>query len=131
MLHRAVLGSIERFIAILLEHTAGRLPLWLAPVQARVLTLTERQEAYGREVADRLRQAGFRAEVDDRNEKLGYKVREAQLEKIPYMLVAGDREAAEGKIAPRSRSGGTMEPMSVDAFIERLRSEAVPGRRDE
>jgi threonyl-tRNA synthetase len=123
MLHRAVLGSIERFIAILLEHTAGNLPLWLAPVQVRVLTLTERQESYGRQVVERLRTAGFRAEVDDRNEKLGYKVREAQMEKVPYMLVVGDREAADNQVAPRSRSGGSMDPMSLEVFVERLVAE--------
>jgi threonyl-tRNA synthetase len=127
MLHRAVLGSIERFIAILLEHTAGNFPLWLAPVQVRVLTLTERQEVIGREVTDRLTAAGFRADLDDRNEKLGYKVRQAQLEKIPYMLVIGDKEAANGTVAPRSRSGETSEAVPVDAFIDRLRREAVPG----
>jgi len=129
MLHRAVLGSIERFIAILLEHTAGNFPLWLAPVQARVLTLTERQESAGREATDRLLAAGFRADLDDRNEKLGYKVRQAQLEKVPYMLVIGDKEAANGTVAPRSRSGETGEAVSLDAFIERLRREAVPGAR--
>ncbi len=128
MLHRAVLGSIERFIAILLEHTGGALPLWLAPVQVRVLTLTERQETYGRGIVDRLERAGLRAEIDDRNEKLGYKVREAQLAKIPYMLVVGDREEEEGKVAPRSRSGGTGESLSLDAFLEGLRDELNPGK---
>jgi len=128
MLHRAVLGSIERFIAILLEHTAGNLPLWLAPVQARVLTLTERQDAYGRQVTDRLVQAGLRAELDNRNEKLGYKIRAAQLEKIPYMLVVGDKEAENGTLAPRHRSGETAAAMPVDAFVERLKAEAVPGK---
>lgn len=127
MLHRAVLGSIERFIAILLEHTAGKLPVWLAPVQVRVLTLTERQDTYGRQVTDRLLQAGFRADLDNRNEKLGFKIRETQLEKVPYMLVVGDKEAEAGTVAPRSRSGETLGVMALDAFIERLRSEAVPG----
>jgi threonyl-tRNA synthetase len=128
MLHRAVLGSLERFIAILIEHTAGKLPLWLAPVQVRVLTLTERQDRYGREVTDAVRQAGFRAELDNRNEKLGLKIREAQLEKVPYMLVVGDKEAESGKVAPRSRSGETAEPSPLGAFIERLKQEAVPGK---
>jgi len=128
MLHRAVLGSIERFIAILIEHTAGSLPLWLAPVQVKVLTLTERQEAFGREVADRIAAAGFRVELDDRNEKLGYKVRAAQLEKVPYMLVVGDKEAANGTVAPRRRSGETAAAVPIDAFIERLQAEAVPGQ---
>jgi threonyl-tRNA synthetase len=127
MLHRAVLGSLERFIAILLEHTAGNFPLWLAPVQVRVLTLTERQEAAGRAATDRLAAAGFRTELDDRNEKLGYKVRQAQIEKVPYMLVIGDKEAANGTVAPRRRGGETLDPEPLDAFIERLRREAVPG----
>ena len=129
MLHRAVLGSIERFIAILLEHTAGKLPLWLAPVQVRVLTLTERQQSYGREVTDCLVQAGFRAELDDRNEKLGYKVREAQVQKIPYMLVVGDKEAQSGTVAPRSRSGETSATVALNAFVEHLKTEAVPGKQ--
>jgi threonyl-tRNA synthetase len=128
MLHRAVLGSLERFIAILIEHTAGKLPLWLAPVQVRVLTLTERQDSYGRGVTDRLLQAGFRAELDNRNEKLGLKIRESQLEKVPYMLVVGDKEAESGMVAPRSRSGETSAPLPLDAFIERLKDEAVPGK---
>ena len=127
MLHRAVLGSLERFIAILLEHTAGNFPVWLAPVQVRVLTLTERQEAAGRDVHARLQAAGFRAELDDRNEKLGYKVRQAQMEKIPYMLVIGDKEAAAGTVAPRRRSGETLDAVPLETFIAHLRQESVPG----
>jgi threonyl-tRNA synthetase len=128
MLHRAVLGTLERFIAILIEHTAGKLPLWLAPVQVKVLTLTERQERYGREVTDNLLRAGLRAELDNRNEKLGLKIREAQLEKVPYMLVVGDKEAESGTVAPRSRSGETSATVPLDTFIERLKDEAVPGK---
>jgi len=127
MLHRAVLGSLERFIAILLEHTAGKLPFWLAPVQVRVLTLTERQDAYGQEVRDRLLQAGLRAELDNRNEKLGLKIRETQLEKVPYMLVVGDKEAQSGLVAPRSRSGATFTPLPLDAFIDQVKAELAPG----
>ncbi len=126
MLHRAILGSLERFIAILLEHTAGNFPLWLAPVQARVLTLTERQETYGRHVTDRLIHAGLRAELDDRNEKLGYKIREAQLQKVPYILVVGDKEAESQTIAPRRR-GETLPALPIDALIAQLTAEAVPG----
>jgi len=129
MLHRAVLGSLERFIAILIEHTAGAFPLWLAPVQAKVLTLTERQESYGRELMQRLADAGLRAELDDRNEKLGYKVRQAQLEKVPYMLVVGDKEAADGTVAPRTRGGDNLPAMPIDELISKLRNEAVPGQR--
>jgi threonyl-tRNA synthetase len=117
MIHRAILGAIERFMGILIEHCGGAFPLWLAPEQIRVLTLTERQERYGREVRDRLRAAGLRAELDDRNEKLGYKVREAQLAKIPYMLVVGDQEEAAGSVAPRSRSAGAAAAIPLDEFI--------------
>jgi threonyl-tRNA synthetase len=124
MIHRALLGSIERFLAILIEHTAGAFPLWLAPVQARVLTLTERQESYGGEVAAALRAKGLRVEVDARNEKLGYKIRQAQLDKTPYMLVVGDREAAESKVAPRTRSGEQLPAMSVEDLASRLVEEA-------
>jgi threonyl-tRNA synthetase len=124
MIHRAILGSIERFFGILIEHCAGAFPLWLAPEQARVLTLTERQEAYGGEVCATLRAAGIRAEVDARNEKLGYKVREAQLAKIPYMLVVGDKEEADRTVAPRNRVGGTQQAaLPLDAFITQLRDE--------
>ncbi|MDX2168243.1 MAG: threonine--tRNA ligase [Deltaproteobacteria bacterium] len=124
MIHRAILGTIERFMGILIEHCAGAFPLWLAPEQARVLTLTERQETYGGEVCAALRTAGFRAEVDARNEKLGYKVREAQLAKVPYMLVVGDKEAADRTVAPRSRAGGTQQPaLALDAFITQLHDE--------
>jgi threonyl-tRNA synthetase len=124
MIHRALFGSLERFIAILIEHTAGALPLWLSPLQAKVLTLTERQETFGRDVVATLRGRGIRAELDDRNEKLGYKIRQAQLEKIPYMLVVGDREAAEGKVAPRLRSGEQLQAMTVDEVVSRISAEA-------
>lgn len=128
MIHRALLGSLERFMAILVEHTAGALPLWLAPVQVKVLTLTERQEGYGREITDALRARGARVELDDRSEKLGYKIRQAQLEKIPYMLVLGDREAAERQVAARARSGEQLPPMSIADFAARLAAEsAEPG----
>ncbi|MGH7856454.1 MAG: threonine--tRNA ligase, partial [Candidatus Binatia bacterium] len=124
MIHRALLGSIERFLAILLEHTGGAFPLWLSPVQVKVLTVTERQEAYGAEVFRALRERGFRAELDVRNEKLGYKIRQAQMEKVPYMVVLGDREAAERVVAPRGRSRGPLEPMPLDRFLGVLEEEA-------
>jgi len=128
MIHRALLGSLERFLAILIEHTGGAFPLWLAPVQVRVLTLTERQEAYGGEILATLRAGGIRAELDSRNEKLGYKIRQAQLEKIPYMLVVGDREAEERKVAPRARSGEQLAAMPIEEFAARVREEATePG----
>jgi threonyl-tRNA synthetase len=128
MIHRAILGTIERFMGILIEHCGGAFPLWLAPVQVRVLTLTERTQAYGADITTRLRAAGFRVELDDRNEKLGYKVREAQVAKIPYMLVVGDKEAEARTVAPRSRSGGSADAVSLDAFITQLTDEVTRRR---
>ncbi|MDH3443402.1 MAG: His/Gly/Thr/Pro-type tRNA ligase C-terminal domain-containing protein, partial [Deltaproteobacteria bacterium] len=127
MLHRAVLGSIERFIAILLEHCAGSLPLWLAPVQVDVLTVTDDHKQYAETVTDALRKLGWRAELDGRNEKLGYKIREAQLAKIPYALVIGDKEVAARTVAPRRRGGENLPPMVLNAFIELLRAEVAQG----
>jgi threonyl-tRNA synthetase len=126
MIHRAVLGSIERFIAILLEHTAGKFPLWLAPVQVRVLPVSEKAAEWGGKVADACRAAGLRAEADLRNEKLGYKVREAQLEKVPVIAVVGEREAASGTVAPRT--AGPAETLPLDAFVARTVDQArMPG----
>ena len=125
MLHRAVLGSIERFIAILLEHCAGAFPLWLAPVQARILTVTDDQKQYAQKLFDQLRHDDWRVELDDRNEKLGYKIREAQLAKIPYALVIGDKEVAAGTVAPRRRGGENLPPEKLADFIERLRAEVA------
>ena len=105
VIHRAIFGSFERFIAILIEHYAGAFPLWLAPVQAVVLPIADRHLDYAASVRDRLKAAGLRADLDDRQEKIGYKIREAQLQKVPYMLVVGDREAAEGTVSVRTRSG--------------------------
>jgi threonyl-tRNA synthetase len=127
MVHRAVLGSLERFIAILLEHTAGRFPLWLAPVQVRVLPVSEKVEAYARRVAQACCDAGLRAEADLRNEKLNFKIREAQLEKIPVLAVVGEREAGEGTVAPRI-GGENRGAEALDAFVTRTRAEArMPG----
>jgi len=125
MLHRAVLGSIERFIAILLEHCAGALPLWLAPVQVKILTVTDEQKGYATRVFEQLRDSGWRVEFDGRNEKLGYKIREAQLAKIPYAVVIGDKEVAAQMVAPRRRGGENLAPLPVGEFIERLRSEVA------
>jgi threonyl-tRNA synthetase len=125
MLHRAVLGSIERFIAILLEHCAGAFPLWLAPVQARILTVTDDQKQYAQKLFDQLRHDDWRVELDDRNEKLGYKIREAQLAKIPYALVIGDKEVAAETVAPRRRGGENLPPEKLADFIERLRAEVA------
>src|SRR5262249_58535050 len=117
VLHRAIFGSFERFIALLLEHTAGALPLWLAPVQAIVLPIADRHTEYATSVRDRLAAAGLRAELDARQEKVNYKIREAQLQKIPYMLVVGDKEVADGTAAVRSRSGGDLGPRPGAGFI--------------
>ena len=106
VIHRAIFGSFERFIAILIEHYAGAFPLWLAPVQAIVLPIADRHLAYARAVRDQLQQAGLRAKVDERQEKISYKIREAQLQKVPYMLVVGDREADTSTVAVRERAGG-------------------------
>ena len=117
VIHRAVCGSFERFIAILIEHFAGAFPLWLAPVQAVVLPIADRHTAYAREVAAALDTAAIRVEVDDRQEKVNYKIREAQLQKIPYMLVVGDREMAEKAVAVRSRAKGDLGARPVDQFV--------------
>jgi threonyl-tRNA synthetase len=127
MIHRAVLGSIERFIAILLEHTAGKLPLWLAPEQVRVVPVSEKVEAYAHRVEAALKSAGLRASADLRNQKLGYKIREAQVEQVPVMAVIGEREAADGTVAPRI-GGSNEEAVALDAFIARVVAEArMPG----
>ena len=117
VIHRAIFGSFERFIAILIEHFAGAWPLWLAPVKKIVLPLADRHLDYSRQVRDRLAAAGLRIEIDERVEKIGYKIREAQLQKVPYMLVVGDREAADGTVAVRSRSAGDLGSRPVDTFI--------------
>jgi threonyl-tRNA synthetase len=124
VIHRAIFGSFERFIALLLEHYAGALPLWLAPVQVIVLPIADRHMDYARSVRDRLAAADLRVEVDERQEKIGYKIREAQLQKIPYMLVVGDKEVADGAVAVRSRSGGDLGPRSVDDFVRSALAEA-------
>jgi threonyl-tRNA synthetase len=117
LIHRAIFGSFERFIAMLIEHFAGAFPLWLSPVQAVVMPIADRQLEYATKVRQRLAAAGLRVELDGRVEKIGYKIREAQLQKVPYMLVIGDREAAEGTVAVRGRSAGDLGARSVDAFI--------------
>jgi len=123
VIHRAIFGSFERFIAILIEHYAGAFPLWLAPVQAIVLPISDRHLAYAASVRDRLAAAGLRAMLDERQEKIGYKIREAQLQKIPYMLVVGDRESSEGTVSVRERTGGDKGATSIDRFIEAAREE--------
>jgi threonyl-tRNA synthetase len=123
VIHRAILGSFERFIAILIEHYTGAFPLWLAPIQAVVLPIADRHLPYAASVRDQLRAAGLRADVDERQEKIGYKIREAQLQKVPYMLVIGDRESTEGTVSVRTRAGGDQGASPVDAFIASARDE--------
>jgi threonyl-tRNA synthetase len=120
MIHRAIFGSFERFVGILTEHLAGAFPTWLAPVQARVIPISEKFADYARGVHARLRAAGVRAELDDRNEKLGYRIREAQLRKVPYMLVCGGREAEQGTVSLRHRSGDDLGAQPVDRVIADL-----------
>ncbi len=123
MIHRVVFGSIERFIGVITEHFAGAFPTWLAPVQVKVLPLTDRTLAVSKDIADQLDKAGVRVEVDDRNEKLGYKIREAQLQKVPYMLVIGDRDVEKGVVSVRSRSKGDLGAMTLEAFQAMVREE--------
>jgi threonyl-tRNA synthetase len=126
MIHRAILGSLERFIGVLLEHTGGVLPFWLAPEQARVLSLSEKVEDYAAEIAGILKREGFRARADLRNEKLGFKVREAELAKVPYMAVVGEREAAARSVSLRLLRGAKSEAMSLEKMVELLKSEPLP-----
>lgn len=123
MLHRAIFGSLERFFAILLEHHAGRLPAWLAPVQAVVIGITERQDAYVKQITETLKNQGFRVEFDLRNEKVGFKIREHTLQRVPYLLVAGDKEVAANLLSVRTRSGKDLGTMTPETFAERLRIE--------
>ena len=123
MIHRVVFGSIERGIGIITEHFAGAFPVWLSPVQVKVMPITDRTSDYAKDVAAKLSAAGVRVETDLRNEKIGYKIREAQMQKTPYMLVIGDREAESGAVAVRTRSGEDLGAMPLDAFIERITGE--------
>ena len=123
MLHRVILGAMERFIGVLIEHFGGAFPTWLAPVQAILVTVTEKQNPYAESVYDQLVRQGIRVEKDLRNEKLGFKIREAQLQKIPYMLVVGDREVETGMISPRRRNGEAMSAVKVEDFVAQVKSE--------
>jgi threonyl-tRNA synthetase len=125
MLHRVILGSIERFIGVLIEHFAGAFPTWLAPVQVVLLPITDRHVPYAQTVQGILRSREIRVELDDRNEKLGYKIREAQLQKIPYMVVLGDKEVAEQAVSPRLRSGESISLLPLDEFVGRVEAEAT------
>lgn len=128
MIHRGVISTMERMTAFLIEHHAGNFPLWLAPVQLKIVTVTEQQLDYAREVFTELKDAGWRVELDERNEKLGYKIREAQLAKIPYAIVIGDSEVQAQTVAPRRRGGENLGPMPLSELVERLKSEVAQER---
>ncbi len=123
MIHRVVFGSIERFIGILIEHYAGKFPVWLAPVQAKILLVSDVYSDYAKEVLEELRRSGIRVELDDRNEKLGYKIREAQMDKVPYMLIVGQKEKDENQVSIRSRDGGDVGSLDVHEFIQKVKME--------
>lgn len=128
MIHRALMGSLERFIGVLIEHFAGAFPLWLAPEQARIINITDDQGAYCEQVYAKLRAKGIRIDKDLRNEKLNYKIREAQLMKVPYMLIVGEREKEEGTITVRRRDGQNLPAMSPEAFIDLVMDECNRGK---
>ena len=123
MLHRVVFGSIERFIGVLIEHYAGAFPTWLAPVQVKILTISDKQKAYANKIVEKLMNEGIRVEVDDREEKIGYKIREAQLQKIPYMLIVGDKEVETNAVGVRARKDGDIGQMPIDEFICKIKAE--------
>ena len=130
MIHRVVFGSIERFIGVITEHFAGAFPLWLTPVQVKVLPVTDRAHEYAKGLSQKLVDAGIRAEDDCRSEKLGYKIREAQMQKIPYMLVVGDRDMENGTVSVRTRKGGDLGAMTMDAFLSKCLSEIASKSKD-
>ena len=128
MIHRAILGSLERFIGILIENHAGAMPMWLAPVHAVVMNISDAQADYAGSVVQMLKNAGFRVESDLRNEKINYKIREHSVNKIPYMLVVGDKEKSANTVAVRARGGENLGVMTVDALIARMQGE-VSGKK--
>jgi threonyl-tRNA synthetase len=121
MLHRALLGSLERFLGVLIEHYGGAFPIWLAPIQVVLIPIAERHQEYAQQVQRKVLDSGIRVELDDRNEKMGYKIREAQTQKIPYMLVIGDKEAQTGQVSVRNRFQGDEGAQSLDSFLEKIR----------
>jgi threonyl-tRNA synthetase len=131
MVHRAILGSIERFLGVLIEQTAGAFPLWLAPVQAKIIPIADRHADYGRSVLREFAAAGLRVELDDRNERMQAKIRDAQLQKTEYMLIAGDREVEAGAVAVRTRDGADLGALPVAQVIERMKDEVQTGMTPE
>jgi len=130
MIHRVAFGSIERFIGILIEHYAGKFPVWLAPVQVKVMSVSEKSREYAEKITKAFFDAGFRVENDARDEKIGYKIREAQLQKVPYMLVIGEKESEDGTVvAVRSRDGGDLGTMKTEDFIAKVKKQ-IADRED-
>jgi threonyl-tRNA synthetase len=125
MLHRAIVGSLERFIGILIEETAGALPTWLAPTQVMVLNITDAQAQYAKNVAKALLNQGFRVDTDLRNEKITYKIREHSMQKVPYLIVIGDKEMASGAVAVRARGGQDLGVMSLDDFLQKISADVA------
>jgi threonyl-tRNA synthetase len=123
MIHRALMGSLERFFGVLIEHYAGAFPLWLSPVQVRVLSITDSQMDYARKIKDELRSIGIRTETDLRNEKIGLKIREGSIEKIPYLLIIGEKEIKGNSVNVRKRGGENLGEMTLPEFIEELKKE--------
>ena len=123
VIHRAILGSSDRFISFLIEETKGNFPTWVAPVQVKVMPITDKQHEYAENIVKEVRKNLIRVEFDDRNEKIGYKIREAQLEKVPYMLVIGDKEVQAGTVGVRSRKDGDIGAVAVDEFIKNIKEE--------
>jgi threonyl-tRNA synthetase len=128
MLHRAIVGSLERFIGMLIEHHAGAFPLWLAPVQAVVLSITDRTAPYAADVAKKLQAAGFRVASDLRNEKITYKIREHSLQKLPYQLIVGDKESEASTVAVRTRAGADLGTMRLEDVVARFQAEVIERR---
>ena len=122
VIHRAILGTFDRFLSFLIEEYKGAFPVWLAPTQVKILPITDNQHDYAKQVKEILLKKGFRVVVDDRNEKIGYKIREAQLEKVPYMIVVGEKEVQENTVAIRSREEGDMGTMSIEEFEVKLQN---------
>ena len=125
MIHRVVLGSVERFIGILIEHFAGKFPLWLSPVQVKVLAISDKYVDYAKSVSNELKALGLRCEVDARDEKIGYKIRDARTERVPYILVVGEKEAATESVSVRKRDEGDLGNMPLDNFVEMLQSDKI------
>jgi len=125
MIHRVVLGAIDRFLGVLIEHVGGKFPVWLAPVQVKVLTITEKEIPFAKEIYDKMKSENIRVELDSENEMLGYKVRKAQLEKVPYMVIIGKKEAEKGLLTIRKRNGENLKNLSLENFISMIKEEVA------